>query len=225
MLTLARVLTADETKTLRTRLEQRRGTDVLAGPSVTTADGRQAQLSIMETRTIVAELDSQSDPATNASPNGIKKDDPAPARYFTEEIPVGIRLDMIPRWQQEAGSIQITVTNTLTEFLGYDDPNVEQAKGQKRTGFAVPGVKPLPHFRMREVGTQAVIPEGGTLVLGGAVVYDKIMMKDKIPVLGDIPLLGRLFRREQSGELKKHLVILITPTRIDSTGATTGLHE
>ena len=224
-LTLARVLTADETKTLRTRLEQRGGTDVLAAPRVTTVDGRQAQLSIMETRTIVTELHSQPDPATNASPIRARKADPDPPRvhYLTEEIPVGIRLDMIPRWQPEGGIIQISVTNVLTEFLGYDDPNTRQAKGGAATGSAVVGVTPLPHFRLRQVGTQTDIPAGGTLVLGGPIVYDRVLMKDKIAVLGDIPLLGRLFRREQTGELKKHLIILITPKRIDSTGTTTGV--
>ena len=221
-LTLARVLTADETKTLRTRLEQRGGTDVLAAPRVTTVDGRQAQLSIMETRTIVTELHSQPDPATNASPIRARKG-AAQMQHVTEEIPVGIRLDMIPRWQPEGGIIQISVTNVLTEFLRYDDPNTRQAKGGAATGSAVVGVTPLPHFRLRQVGTQADIPAGGTLVLGGPIVYDRVLMKDKIAVLGDIPLLGRLFRREQTGELKKHLIILITPKRIHSTGTTTGV--
>ena len=77
---------------------------------------------------------------------------------------------------------------------------------------------PLPHFRLRQVTTSAIVWDGQTIVLGGLITEDVTKLKDKVPVLGDLPLVGRLFRSESSSTKKKNLMIFVTPTIIDPSG-------
>ena len=87
-------------------------------------------------------------------------------------------------------------------------------------GAALPitAVLPLPHFRVRQVTTSAIVWDGQTVVLGGLITEDVTKYKDQVPVLGDLPLVGRLFRSEASQTKKKNLVIFVTPTIIDPAG-------
>jgi general secretion pathway protein D len=118
----------------------------------------------------------------------------------------------------------MTLIPTLTEFLGYDDPGqfIPQAQSVSggAGGAAVPlkAQLPLPHFRIRQVTTSAIVWDGQTVVLGGLISENVSKFKDKIPVLGDLPLLGRLFRSESSSTTKKNLIIFVTPTIIDPSG-------
>src|SRR5439155_3517762 len=77
---------------------------------------------------------------------------------------------------------------------------------------------PLPHFRLRQVTTSAIVWDGQTVVLGGLITEDVSKIKDKVPVLGDLPFVGRFFRSEASQTLKKNLIIFVTPTIIDPSG-------
>jgi general secretion pathway protein D len=118
----------------------------------------------------------------------------------------------------------MTIIPTITEFLGYDDPGAFVPQAQSVSGgaggAAVPlrAQLPLPHFRIRQVSTSAIVWDGQTVVLGGLISEDVTKLKDKVPVLGDLPLLGRFFRSESSSTKKKNLVIFVTPTIIDPAG-------
>ena len=77
---------------------------------------------------------------------------------------------------------------------------------------------PLPHFRVRQVVTSAVVWDAQTIVLGGLITDSVTKTKDKVPMLGDLPLVGRLFRSESSSKTKKNLLIFVTPTIINPDG-------
>ena len=68
-----------------------------------------------------------------------------------------------------------------------------------------------PAINTREVGTQVLVNNGETVVLGG--IYQQRKNKDitKVPVLGDIPGIGFLFRRTVESEAKSELLIFVTP--------------
>lgn len=118
----------------------------------------------------------------------------------------------------------MTLIPTITEFLGYDDPGqfVPQAQsvsgGQGGAAIPLRAQLPLPHFRLRQVTTSAIVWDGQTVVLGGLITEDVTKYKDKVPVIGDLPLVGRLFRSESSATRKKNLMIFVTPTIIDPAG-------
>ena len=50
---------------------------------------------------------------------------------------------------------------------------------------------PLPHFRVRQVITSAIVWDGQTVVLGGLISENVTKVKDEMPLLGDIPVIGR----------------------------------
>jgi type II secretion system protein D len=68
-----------------------------------------------------------------------------------------------------------------------------------------------PVIDIRSADTVAVTADGQTVVIGGLIEADKSMTESKIPLLGDIPLLGNLFKRQQKSDLKKELIIFLTP--------------
>ncbi len=74
-----------------------------------------------------------------------------------------------------------------------------------------------PTIEVTRLETQVLVPDGQTVVLGGIFTNNLLTAQSKVPLLGDIPVLGRLFRRDTSSEVKRELLIFITP-RIMSTG-------
>jgi general secretion pathway protein D len=136
----------------------------------------------------------------------------------TQVQPFGPVLDVIPYISSDGYTIQMTLIPTLSEFVGYDDPGPFVPLAITGGGISAPAVLPLPHFRVRQVTTTAVVWDGQTIVLGGLISDNVVRIKDKVPVLGDIPLVGKLFRSESSVTKKKNLVIFVTPTIIDPAG-------
>ena len=127
-------------------------------------------------------------------------------------------LDVIPYISSDGYTIQMTLIPTLSEFVGYDDPGPFVPTAITGNGVTSVSVLPLPHFRVRQVTTTAVVWDGQTTVLGGLISDYVTRIKDKVPFLGDLPWLGKLFRSESSETKKKNLVIFVTPTIIDPAG-------
>lgn len=63
----------------------------------------------------------------------------------------------------------------------------------------------------QRIGTQVVVNDGETIVLGGIYQENNIHGVDKVPVLGDTPVIGSLFRRTYQEKGKSELVIFVTP--------------
>ena len=68
-----------------------------------------------------------------------------------------------------------------------------------------------PSIRTQSVKTQAMIEDGGTLVVGG--VYQEVYGNSlkKVPVLGDLPVLGNLFKSRSRRNERNELLFFITP--------------
>jgi len=69
----------------------------------------------------------------------------------------------------------------------------------------------------QEIGTQVLVDNGETLVLGG--IYQQRISTDteKVPLLGDIPYLGALFRSTNESMSKSELLIFVTPRIVMQT--------
>lgn len=63
----------------------------------------------------------------------------------------------------------------------------------------------------QRIGTQVLVNNGETVVLGGIFQHSITNSVDKVPVLGDLPLLGALFRRSYENVGKSELLIFVTP--------------
>lgn len=203
------VLDEAQYRTLLKAMEQREGVNIMAAPRVTTLDGRQAQIQIVDLRSIVTGLDSAAakegvntqEGATNAPP------------YKTVQIPVGPTLDVVPHVDPDGRTINLTLLATLTEFLGYDDP----AQFQPLVGRLASPV-PLPRFRIRQASTEVRIKDGHTVVLGGMTASEVQRAGSKVPTLGDLPLVGEHFRSEGKQEVRKNLLVFVTAYLIDPAG-------
>ena len=68
-----------------------------------------------------------------------------------------------------------------------------------------------PAIDTQRIGTQVLVNNGETIVLGGIYQQAIISTVTKIPVLGDIPYLGWLFRTTSQLNEKKELLIFVTP--------------
>lgn len=63
----------------------------------------------------------------------------------------------------------------------------------------------------QRIGTQVLVNNGETIVLGGIYQQQLIYSVTKVPVLGDIPYLGWLFRTEKDYTERRELLIFVTP--------------
>ncbi|NOH96559.1 type IV pilus secretin PilQ family protein [Vibrio sp. 99-70-13A1] len=63
----------------------------------------------------------------------------------------------------------------------------------------------------QRIGTQVLVNNGETVVLGGIFQHSVTNTVDKVPLLGDLPLLGALFSRSYENVGKSELLIFVTP--------------
>jgi type IV pilus assembly protein PilQ len=101
-----------------------------------------------------------------------------------------IRLEVTPQITPE-GNVILTV-----------DINKDSVGRQTIAGFAID---------TKHVQTQALVENGGTVVLGGLFTQEDSDEVNKVPVLGDIPWIGNLFKSTTRISNRTELLIFITP--------------
>ena len=102
---------------------------------------------------------------------------------------------------------QITPDNRLVLDLSVtqDSPGEVVKVG---TGEAV-------SINTQRIGTQVLVENGETVVLGGILQHSVTDTVDKVPLLGDIPFLGALFSRSYQKMGKSELLIFVTPKVVE----------
>jgi hypothetical protein len=169
-------------------LKSQKGVEVLSEPQVTSLSGRQARIQV-----------GQVQPVLMGVTNGDKEPHYNMTNFFS-----GQEVDLIAYAKPDSGAIQLTATNTLKEFLGYDDPGKERVEvlvGGKPTRVK----PPLPRFRERKLAINATALDGQTLVLGRPQVTETVNNKGVKPVA------------KKEADIKD-VVVFITPTLIDADG-------
>jgi len=68
-----------------------------------------------------------------------------------------------------------------------------------------------PAINTKQVQTQVLVENGGTVVIGGIFTQDERNEISKVPLLGDIPFLGYLFQNRVRSTRKTELLVFITP--------------
>lgn len=69
----------------------------------------------------------------------------------------------------------------------------------------------IPRVRSNSIITQAVVPDGESLLIGGYEYEHSQSGGSKVPLLGDIPFIGQLFSNETTSSGRTERLILITP--------------
>lgn len=72
----------------------------------------------------------------------------------------------------------------------------------------------------KNLQTNAMVEDGGTLIVGGIYEEENRNIVNKVPLLGDIPVVGNLFKSRSRNEKRRELLIFITPRIMDNIGST-----
>lgn len=70
----------------------------------------------------------------------------------------------------------------------------------------------------KNLNTQAMVENGGTLIVGGIYEEDNDNTLTKVPLLGDIPVIGNLFKTRGKKTDRRELLIFITPRIMGTAG-------
>ena len=114
-------------------------------------------------------------------------------------ISVGVTLRVTPHIIGNEGSRAVHLV------VDIEDGAIQETKVQN-----------LPTVRRSTIGTQAVVAEQESLLIGGFNSEVKARSKDGVPVLGDMPGLGALFSKEKTDVQKRERMFLITPRVVPS---------
>ncbi|PSX18752.1 type IV pilus secretin PilQ [Photobacterium kishitanii] len=104
-------------------------------------------------------------------------------------------------------SLMVTPQITPDNKLVLDLEVTQDSKGEE-----VPtGVGTAVAIKTQRIGTQVLVNNGETVVLGGIYQNQVNNRVRKVPILGDIPVLGALFRHKMEELGKRELLIFVTP--------------
>jgi type II secretory pathway component GspD/PulD (secretin) len=115
-------------------------------------------------------------------------------------IDVNLKLQVIPLINSDK-EVNLDILQTLAEITG--STPIKDSSGT---------VNDYPVISNRQLSTNVMVPNEGTLVLGGLVKDSRNKTKTGIPVLSKMPLLGGLFRSTSDVRERTELVILIRPS-------------
>jgi type IV pilus assembly protein PilQ len=73
------------------------------------------------------------------------------------------------------------------------------------------GTGSAPSIDTKQVTTEVLVENGGTVVIGGIYTQEERSTTNKIPVLGDLPYVGFLFKNNLKTDNRNELLIFITP--------------
>lgn len=69
----------------------------------------------------------------------------------------------------------------------------------------------------KNVKTDVLVDNGGTVVIGGIYIQEERKTTTKVPLLGDIPILGHLFKKNETADNRRELLVFVTPRIMSDT--------
>ena len=161
--------------------------DVQAAPVVTTSSNHEAQIWVGE-RTPIRVVD------VGGGAGGGGNNAP---RATAQLVETGIRLIVTP---------QVT-----------SDRRVLLTLHAERSSAVAAATEIGVQFNQQQGDTRVMVRDGETAVIGGLTVTEVTRNRVGIPFLMDIPFLGVLFRRSSDREVKRDLLIMVTPHIVEET--------
>jgi Flp pilus assembly secretin CpaC len=212
------ILTEPQFNAVNKALQQRSGVKLLSEPEITIISGRQGQMKSTTIKNLVTGINERA----LTSPGMTTTNGDESPLYVTKPMEFGQTLDVVASVLDDGYTIALTMTPTVTDFLGYvENPTNRVAlylNGKKKL------VTPLiPCLRKQQAASAVNVPDGQTVMLRAQPSQDGRMVMtqgivDQVPMLGDLPLLGRFFRSQSEVVMEPTLLIFVTPTIIDPAG-------
>ncbi|MEW6694597.1 Type IV pilus biogenesis and competence protein PilQ [Tepidimonas thermarum] len=140
-------------------------------------------------------------------------------------IKQGDQLRFIQRRTNATGALEdliVTIdANLLLEVTPQITPAGKVLLTLKATKNQLTGITQAgPQLAVKEVETEVMVDNGGTVMIGGIFEQEETNSVDKVPVLGDVPVVGNLFKTRNNTSSKKELLIFVTPVILDEGLAT-----
>jgi general secretion pathway protein D len=220
-------------------LDQKKGFDLMAQPSVTTRSGQAASIFLIDEFIYPTEYEPPEIP-TNVSGNTTVQIDgggnivgvdttavnipviPAmPTAFETRDI--GIVLEVLPVADEKKQYVNVSLNPSFSEFDGfvnYGSPIgtiTEGVAGPLRNILAENEIL-MPIFSVQKTSTNLVVADGATIVIGGLLKEEVTNVNDKTPILGDIPLVDRLFKSEAKKHVSTAIIFFVNVELLDPTG-------
>jgi type IV pilus assembly protein PilQ len=171
--------------------------DVQAAPVVTTSSNHQAEIWVGERTPIrVIDLGGASAGGQGGGGGGQAGGVNAP-RATAQLVETGIRLRVTP---------QVTSDRRVLLTLHAERSSAQAAA----TEIGV-------NFQQQQGDTRVMVRDGETAVIAGLTVTEVTNNRTGIPFLMDVPYLGSLFRRTRNQEIKRDLLIMVTPHLVEES--------
>jgi len=153
------VLTDPQCRLLVRALGQNPHASVFSTPRITVASGQQTRVQMVNLISVRTGIhpDAVVQPMT-----WVRTNTPV---YTLAQVPVGPSLDLAPIVRADEQGIDLIVTATLTEFLGYDPPIRSRRVQVWKNGAKKRIDVPLPRFRVRQMQAPVRIEDGQTVLV------------------------------------------------------------
>ncbi len=164
--------------------------EILSRPSVLTLNNRQSTIRVGRDLPIASSYEGLYSNSNKVAFN---------FRY----LPTGILLNIRPRVNELGTEVSMLIDTMVSARIPDADLEMKSSTG---TVLAT-----APTISTRRVQTYGRIRNNTPFIIGGLVSREMVQVQDKVPVLGDIPLLGWFFRSQKTDNVKREVIIVLTP--------------
>jgi general secretion pathway protein D len=230
-LAVSGVLTDPQFQVVVRAINQKKGLDFVAMPSIVAKSGQKATIELAREFLYPTEFDPPEIPqqvgqVQIGNVRLITDNNTAPITPSTpttfEMRKLGTLLEMEPVISENGQDVDLVITPETTEFEGFidyaSDINNTIDLGNGPVSQPVDNRIIQPIFRTNKITTAVRVYDGSTVVLGGVIQDRRIKVSDKVPVIGSIPLVGRFWKSEVSQVETKNYIVFVTVRVIDPSG-------
>ncbi|NJM38848.1 MAG: type II and III secretion system protein, partial [Akkermansiaceae bacterium] len=218
-------------------LDQKKGVDLMAQPSITTRSGQASNVEMVREFIYPTEYEPPELPQNTANSSvvtfnngGITGGSSRNSQAVTPATPtafekkdVGVTLDVLPIVDANKQYVSLTLTPTFSDFDGfvnYGSPinAIENGPlGQVEVTLTENAIL-QPVFSRQSVTTNVDIADGATVVIGGLEQQTVQDVEDQTPILGSVPVIGRLFQSKARQPKSVNIIFLVSAKIQDPTG-------
>lgn len=201
-----------EAEALVNALQSRSNTTVLSAPSLVVLNNKDASINVGKQIPVVSAVFNPYSAGGVGTGTGTDNGtgtggfNSAYNQSYVQFRDTGIKLEVTPR-VNPGGLVYLEISQEESTPEGTADQTGNVAVNQ------------------RTIDTEIAVQSGQTVLLGGLIRETEIDAKAGVPGLSRIPLVGRLFGNTDKQRIRQELLVLITPTVIDSAESAQALTD
>jgi type II secretory pathway component GspD/PulD (secretin) len=196
-------------------LESKGKANTLSEPTITTLSNATGLIDISRDVVFVEDIENRGIDSDLVSTDGNVISNtvnlPVP-RYGSDSE--GIRLRVVPSVARNSDIITLAIFPAVRELVGFQSQVVVNPQASGSTNEIQ-----QPEFATRALSTAVHVQNGQTVVMGGLISERSREVRRGIPFLSGIPWAGQLFRTDTEEFERRRLLIFVTASIIDPSGA------